>query len=83
MEDAVNFDPVEIIYQAQAGQIAVHIVGEVVEMLWDGDGGPQTGPEIVELHRPAIYAAIQMKLANAMTAPTDITLTKDDFDPGA
>lgn len=79
----MTFEPVQISYQTPIGLLDVQITREVIEMLWDGGGGPQTGPEIVETHRPVIEQAVQRILAGAMTAPTELVLTEDDFDPGA
>jgi len=79
----MTFEPVQISYRTPTGLLDVQVTPEVIEMLWDGDGGPQTGPEIVETHRPLIEQAVQRILAGVMTAPTELVLTEDDLDPGA
>jgi hypothetical protein len=44
----MDFPTVMLSHNTLSGLLDIHVTTETIEMLWDGVGGPQTGPEIVE-----------------------------------
>lgn len=76
----MDFTPVQLDYNTPQGSLVITVSADAIQMLWGAETGPQTASEIVEHHRAMIEEAVQLKLANQMTAPTEITIGEEDLD---
>lgn len=76
---AMTFEPVQISYRFAAGTLDVCIVPEAIGILRNGRSGPKISAEIVQWHRTVIEEAILRKMTDAITAPTELIITKDDI----